>query len=378
MTADERLVPPLPDSALDEFCETYDEARSLFRRTCSAQGAHLHAYTHPNALGPKGEALSVDVAVFGSPAASKALLVLSGTHGGEGYAGSAVQVAFANSGELARLPSGVRVVLVHGLNPYGFTHATRTTEHNVDLNRNFVDFSQPLPSNADYGEVHRLLCLREWSDLARATADADLNAWIEAHGQRAWLECIMKGQYDQPQGLNFGGHAPEWSNTTLHEIVSQHLGGVRQVGLIDWHTGLGAWAEPFFLCFNDRGGDGWQRACAWWGRDRIDTSDGYEGGERPPYNGLVFYGLQRMLGEARMTGAVIEFGTLPLKDAFDALRADNWLRFGDQGRDPAAMASLRAHVKHSFTPADTAWRHRVLAHAKEIHTQALQGVLAWV
>ena len=39
----------------------------------------------------------------------------------------------------------------------GFAHALWFTEENVDLNRNFVDFSQPLPQNPRYAEVHALI-----------------------------------------------------------------------------------------------------------------------------------------------------------------------------------------------------------------------------
>ena len=48
--------------------------------------------------------------------------------------------------KVARQVAGrLGVVLVHGLNPYGFAHFTRTTENNVDLNRNFIDRSEGPP-----------------------------------------------------------------------------------------------------------------------------------------------------------------------------------------------------------------------------------------
>ena len=47
------------------------------------------------------------------------------------------------------LAAGLRVVLLHAINPWGFSWARRVTEDNVDLNRNFRDFSRPAPPGSD-------------------------------------------------------------------------------------------------------------------------------------------------------------------------------------------------------------------------------------
>lgn len=364
-------------SSLACFSATYAAARAKLRVAASEAGAVISTHVHPRLTGPDGGDLSVDVAAFGPANATRSLLVLSGTHGTEGRTGSAAQLALVHSGALARLPADMSVILVHAINPYGFAHDTRTTENNVDLNRNFIDFSAPLPTNAAYRELHPSLCPEEWTAASRQSTDQAIDAWIAQNGQKAWLDSIMKGQYDDPTGLNFGGLAPEWSNHTLRAIVRQHLPAVRRLGFIDWHSGLGQMGEPFFLCFNDRGDANWQRACAWWGRERIESAEGYEGGERPPYNGLVFYGVQNMIGTAQMTGAVIEFGTAPIKITFDQLRVDRWLKFGRTPDDPATLQRMRREVAECFTPVDAAWRSRVVEHAQAIQLQALDGVAQW-
>lgn len=109
----------------------------------------------------------------------------------------------------------------------------------------------------------------------------------------------------------------------------------------------------------------------------MDSNVGYEGSERPPYNGLVFYGLQEMISPALITGAVIEFGTAPISVAFDQLRADRWLRFGDVPDDPALVARMRREVIENFTPSDPRWRSRVVARSREIHLAALNGLARW-
>ena len=78
--------------------------------------------------------------------------------------GSGVQVAALHDQEWldhARA-KGVAVLYIHALNPYGFSHVRRVTNENVDLNRNFQDFSQPLPQNPAYAELHGLLQPPNW------------------------------------------------------------------------------------------------------------------------------------------------------------------------------------------------------------------------
>ena len=53
-----------------------------------------------------------------------------------------------------------RSLYVHALNPYGFSWWRRTTHENVDLNRNFRDFSAELPRNPAYDEIAALSCPR--------------------------------------------------------------------------------------------------------------------------------------------------------------------------------------------------------------------------
>jgi hypothetical protein len=86
----------------------------------------------------------MDVVRDGPADADRLLIVSSACHGVEGYCGSGVQVAAladAEWREKARA-QGVAVLYIHALNPYGFSHIRRVTQENVDLNRNFHDFSQ--------------------------------------------------------------------------------------------------------------------------------------------------------------------------------------------------------------------------------------------
>src|SRR5262249_42120759 len=130
------------------FAASYADARARFRAAAAAAGGALTEYRNDAAgHGPGGETLACDAARFGPRAADRVLVVISGVHGKEGYAGSAVQCGWIAAGGPGRLAPGCALVLIHAINPWGFAYGSRTTEGNIDLNRNFVDFSRPPPAN---------------------------------------------------------------------------------------------------------------------------------------------------------------------------------------------------------------------------------------
>lgn len=130
-----------PDVSLSFFSDDYAAARSAFLSAATAADAELTSHVLP-VIGrpgrePRGESLVTDVAWLGPRSAESVLMLVSGTHGIEGYAGSACQVSLLATG----LPRDAKTatLLVHALNPYGFARGRRVNEDNVDLNRNFVN-----------------------------------------------------------------------------------------------------------------------------------------------------------------------------------------------------------------------------------------------
>jgi hypothetical protein len=92
----------------------YTEARGRFLDAARENDVPVVHHDHP-LTGPAGEALATDVAVVGSPDAPNRLLVISGTHGVEGFAGSMCQTAWLAEG--ASIPDDLSVVLIHAINP---------------------------------------------------------------------------------------------------------------------------------------------------------------------------------------------------------------------------------------------------------------------
>ena len=146
-------------NAVPHFAQSYAEARDKFLAAGAARGARMFRDVHPSVRGAQGEELSIDLAQIGDDKAPALFLLSSGTHGVEGFCGSGCQVALLHDGAFVAAVerSGVCVLMLHALNPYGFSHLQRTNEDNADLNRNFVDFAAPLPDGGAYAEIHALL-----------------------------------------------------------------------------------------------------------------------------------------------------------------------------------------------------------------------------
>lgn len=344
----------------------------------AAAGGRVHQYVHPTARGPGGGTLSCDVCVLGPSSARKAFVAIAGTHGVEGFAGSAAHLILLNAGTARDIAPDCRIVLVHAINPYGFAHGSRTTENNVDLNRNFIDHNRAHPENARYAELHPIVCQTGYSPKAHQAQIDALREWTERFGVEARNEALIAGQYTAPSGRSYGGRDREWSNRVLERIVLEHLRGVERIAFIDWHTGLGRYGEELLLCFNPEGSAQREQCIKWWGAQRIGAMHGFEGARRPRYQGLLFHGLEAFTAPAQLAGAVVEFGILSNEDQEAVFMLDHWLRFGDHnGVTDETLAKIRARVLESFTPAAPAWRLSVATRMAAIQEQALSGLRDW-
>ena len=233
----------------DFFTGSYDKARAKFREAAREARAELDVFEHPTCRGPAGDSLSIDVAFVGSHDALRCLLLTSGVHGVEGFAGSGCQVGFFKDRLYELLGGDTCALIVHALNPYGFAWLRRVNEDNIDLNRNFLDFSRPLPKNDEYEVLNDLLIPKEWDAIARRAADDGIKQYVATHGPAAFQSAVSRGQYTHPTGMFYGGVAETWSTQTLRSILATLVPRtVTRLVALDLHTGLGpsGYGEPIF------------------------------------------------------------------------------------------------------------------------------------
>lgn len=352
------------------FSSTYAEAREKFRESASSSGARLWAYTHPE-RGPNGEELTTDCAWIGDPKARAVLVLVSGTHGIEGYCGSGAQIDWLRRGEAARLGPDQAVLLVHGINPYGFSWGRRVTHENVDLNRNFVDFSRPLPPNPEYALLADAAKPLDWSEESQAAARKALLDYARANGFKAMAQVISGGQYTHPDGLFFGGAAPTWSRLTLEAIFQDHLSDASDVGIIDYHTGLGPEGYAEQIISAAHGTEEYHRAVLWHGLAAASQTSGDSVSARLAGDWLD--AAPHLLPQARVTGIALEYGTVESNQVLDALRADNWLHAHG---DPASELGrrIKQQIRDAFYVDTDIWRGMVLGQSLIATRQSIAGL----
>jgi hypothetical protein len=264
--------------------------------------------------------------------------------------------------------SGVAVVYVHALNPHGFSHVRRVTQENVDLNRNFHDFSKPLPDNTAYKEVQHLLLPDVWPP-----NEANLQAtmqYIATHGMPKLQAAVSQGQHHDPKGLFFGGQAPTWSNQTIRKVLKQHGGTAQKLAWIDLHTGLGpsGIGERIYAGANDAAAI--QRARTWWG----NITSIYDGTSSSAFlTGLMWMSVQDECPQTEYTGIALEYGTLPMNDMLMALRADHWLHLHPEASDDLKK-SIKAQIFNAFYTDTDEWRAQIISQARDAMAQAIQGL----
>lgn len=353
------------------FSQSYAQARERFLSAAHDRECVVKSHEHPTATGVDGEALAMDTAYLGSADAPSLLVLTSAMHGAEGYCGSGCQVALLNDAALldkARA-GGIGILLIHAVNPFGFSWNQRGNEDNVDLNRNFCDFDQPLRDNRHYDALHPYLVPAAWPP--SADNEEGIQAFIRQEGEQAYREGMMLGQHSHADGLFYGGRKPAWSNWTLREILKSHGEGRQRMAWIDYHTGLGPYghAEKIFV---QKGQPEYERARAWWGADVVAVSN--------PDSSTVDIagtGMQAMLEECsqvpQLTFLALEYGTVPMEDVFLALRSDRWLAQHPDA-DTSQRRALKSAHRAAFYPDHDDWRGAVIGQSRCALLQAIYGL----
>lgn len=360
---------------VDAFSKSYAQARDKFLQ--GARTARLTLACHPHPLpGCDGELIALDVALDGPPGASKLLIVSSGCHGVEGYCGSGVQIYALDDAALRSqcAKAGIAVLYLHAINPYGFSHARRVTHENIDLNRNFQNFSKPLPPNPAYRQLHSLLLPAQWPP---GLANGAAIAWhIATRGMKSAQAAVSGGQYEVSDGLFFGGTSPSWSNLTLRQVLREYGRAAKEIAWIDLHSGLGRSGQcerTFAMKQGDEAGR--QRATDWWGGAGATPLKSLGDGSSvsSALTGLMWGALAEECPNAQVTSMAMEFGTAPVMAVLKALRGDQWL-----ANHPEAPAALAANIKRAMRDAfyvDTPeWKEAIIRQGHQAMKQAFGGL----
>mmetsp|Transcript_3682 Transcript_3682/g.6104 ORF Transcript_3682/g.6104 Transcript_3682/m.6104 type:complete len:514 (-) Transcript_3682:37-1578(-) len=242
------------------FPSDYEEGRTRF-----IQAAQMAGASDIRSM-PVMEGLTTDLAIF--QGSDNYLVHISGTHGPEGYLGSAVQFAalqhLAHTGMYKQRQPQSRdqsanattslptIIFIHALNPYGFKYHRRVNEDNVDLNRNFLspaerEFVSNLQENYAGHITLQGAINPTWQPFSNPSITEIYNLvtagyYVARYGMHKLKMAMVAGNYKNPKGYAYGGLDYTTSAKNLIDLLIRDLQlptRADKLVLIDVHTGLG-------------------------------------------------------------------------------------------------------------------------------------------
>lgn len=365
------------------FQNSYPEARALFLKNISHLKAEIPALEHGEYKIPSSRFADLVTDSLYLPPKSgrkeRLLILISGIHGIEGFTGSALQNAFLAENFFNQKDEGLGLLLIHALNPYGFKQKRRVSENNVDLNRNFETSSELFKiKNPGYRKMNSLLNPSEpahsgWGDRLKFYFQC-VKALLQ-YSMDSLRRAILKGQYEIPRGIYFGGQEFEPQKELMENLLLKTAPGYSQVLLVDLHTGYGERGRLHLFADRTPAMDENYLAQLFAGHplDFAQKKDFYEA-----TGGLVVYAAKLLEAKTRYAGIVFEFGTLDsqktlgsLDSLYRMVRENQIMQQGARSEeDRQEIAGLFSEM---FYPSDSAWRASALDQFRETLSLALKN-----
>ena len=144
-------------------------------------------------------------------------------------------------------------------------------------------------------------------------------------------------------------------------MLRRHAAGRRRVGWIDYHTALGprGHGEKIYAGRNDPAD--LARARAWWGDEVTSFYDGSS--TSASVVGFVTSAGYDECADAQFTAMALEYGTVPLPQVMQALRADHWLHNHPEASE-ALRPSIRRQMRDAFYVDADDWKEQIYAQAR--------------
>ncbi|MCF8378652.1 MAG: DUF2817 domain-containing protein [Bacteroidales bacterium] len=379
--------PELESTAVNDqntsyFFENYEECRSEFinlsnQLKSQMEGVSIDSIRVESSIDTN---LSIDFCFIPSVGDSSKLVVISsGVHGIEGYTGSAVQRMMMN--EMIPEIQGNRpaILLIHGVNPYGFKYKRRVTENNVDLNRN-SSLSNELYNigNSGYADLY------DFVNPANPASEDDFYnkffymvaiAKIAKSSMPVLRQAVLQGQYEFPEGLYFGGDRQEPQISALEDYLPMYFDKFKTILHIDLHTGYGEIGKLHLFANpveNDELKNYTTRVFEGLDIDWGDSDDFYT------VSGDFCSFIGDLNPDATFISMPFEYGTLNSQKTFGSLHSIQKTILENQGIQHGYQnAKQEDKIKSSFIemyyPSDPEWRSLVIEQSREVLNIAIQN-----
>ena len=376
-----------PDCPDKYFATTYFEARKRFRIAAAKLNAKTDsavAWTDPNT----DLEYTIDFAfVEGTGKAKESIMiVVSGTHGVEGYAGSAIQLKLMETLNTYRhntsaYPGGVpSLALVHAVNPTGMALNRRFNHNNVDLNRNWLtpegweEVRSWDPDATLYITVGYLLnpkFLPTYTNFLLHLGRYVIG--LLQYGLTTLKRATVSGTYRDPTGIFYGGNGTSEINVEIVKKFLKPYGAYKNRVMLDLHTGLGIPGVGILLTENQQyRQNGWKI----FGSDReIDcatcgaygaTASGYE----KVRGAMIQYHGNDMFPTEPLGHYIIEFGTVITSCVGAAVVMENAAYIIVPNTD--LHARYGRWVRYVFNLPSLTWKRSVIRNGVETIEQAMR------
>ena len=361
------LAQPAIQDTLEFFPQDFQVSRKRFLESAHLLGAKVTTHQLETATPALQGKVAIDIAYLGEVSAPNVVLHVAGTHGIEGFVGSAVQQAIMR--ELQPPPPGVAFAFVHCLNPWGMSMLRRTNEGNVDLNRNSIMNDAERHGTPEGYEYIRPLLMPSGSTPFPLFACKALLKVLR-HGFPAVKQSVTQGQFEFPTGLFFAGKALQPELVFFRAWLKENLSQAKRVIAIDVHSGLGDFARDYLILDNVVGSDEYKRVVKIFGAQKVEGSD--------PKTSVAYVSIGSLkclvedaLPNSELSGIVQEFGTYHSFKVIHALIEENQRYHAGKGGDPEARDNS---LMQAFCPPVSEWRAQVVRSGIEIFNLAQAGI----
>ncbi|AZB41997.1 DUF2817 domain-containing protein [Bacillus sp. FJAT-42376] len=366
------------------FPNSYEQSRDRFRTYEKGLSERWKTVSKESFSVSDRDELSIDLLKAEASKSKDTLIVLSsGTHGIEGYTGSAMQDVFMNEFIQKLNPDKTGVYMIHSINPWGMKNFRRYNENNVDLNRNFIpDWSTfDLSSNKAYTELENFFEPKKKIG-SILTHDAEFTASLAKAALTAGTDkvqgALLTGQYTNSKGVYYGGTKDEKSTSFMkNEFESILSTPYKQIIHIDLHTGYGPrYQMSIFSSSSETLKQDEAQKAYQYPLVLTPDSEGFYAstGDITEYFTAL---AKEKAPDKTFYSTTFEFGTLGdgTVDSIQSLKRtieENQLYHYGASSDLSKLI-IQARYKELFIPAETKWREKAVADFK----QAMTGVLTY-
>ncbi len=303
---------------------------------------------------------------------NRLFVLISGTHGIEGYAGSAIQQMFMKELLDSEIVKDMGVLLIHSFNPFGQKYYRKATEFNVDLNRNCgTDNSLFEHKNPGYGDLYDLLCP---SGVVNKNSLRNQFFYLVAiwnilkESMATLRQAALQGQYEFPEGFYYGGNDFTPQTAALQSFLPEIFEPYGLIFAIDLHTAYGEWANLHLFPNPEKDEE-----------IKSLTESLFEGyhidwGDSDDFYTIVgdLSGFIKLVNPDAITLCMpFEFGTLNSQETIGSLQSVHRMILENQGfnygyKNQKSERKVLNDFREMYYPSSEAWRSEVIRQSREM------------